>query len=116
MCTLQYAEKADAITGQSVGTLPSSSLPIFSQEEVSRHRTLEDGIWVTYKGGVYDITEFVAIHPGGDKIMLAAGGSVECEGWPAGLRYETETSPQSGHHLYFYDCSENRKYSVKFID
>lgn len=74
------AEKADAITGQSVGTpssSPSSSVPIFSQEEVSRHRSLEDGIWVTYKGGVYDITEFVAMHPGGDKIMLAAGGAVE---------------------------------------
>lgn len=74
------AEKADAITGQSMGTpssSPSSSVPIFSQEEVSRHRSLEDGIWVTYKGGVYDITEFVAMHPGGDKIMLAAGGAVE---------------------------------------
>lgn len=74
------AEKADAITGQSVGTLPSSpssSTPVFSQEEVSRHRSLEDGIWVTYKGAVYDITEFVAMHPGGDKIMLAAGGALE---------------------------------------
>ncbi|KAJ0023680.1 hypothetical protein NQD34_003579 [Periophthalmus magnuspinnatus] len=55
----------------------SSSLPIFSQDEVSRHRTLQDGVWVTFKGGVYDITEFVAMHPGGDKIMLAAGGAVE---------------------------------------
>ncbi|KAJ0068551.1 hypothetical protein NL108_009660, partial [Boleophthalmus pectinirostris] len=55
----------------------SSSLPIFSQEEVSRHRSLQDGVWVTFKGGVYDITEFVAMHPGGNKIMLAAGGAVE---------------------------------------
>ncbi|XP_022053143.2 sulfite oxidase, mitochondrial [Acanthochromis polyacanthus] len=68
------AERAD--TG--VQTLKkSSSLPIFSQEEVTKHRSLEDGIWVTYKGGVYDITEFVAMHPGGDKIMLAAGGALE---------------------------------------
>lgn len=74
------AEKADAITGTSVDTpasSPSSSLPIFSQDEVSRHRSLGDGVWVTYKGGVYDITEFVAMHPGGDKIMLAAGGALE---------------------------------------
>lgn len=36
------------------------------------------GIWVTYKDGVYDITQFVALHPGGaHKIMLAAGGPVE---------------------------------------
>lgn len=32
---------------------------------------------MTYKNGVYDLTEFVASHPGGDKIMLAAGGSLE---------------------------------------
>lgn len=55
----------------------SPALPIFTQEEVTSHRTLEDGVWVTYKGGVYDITEFVAMHPGGDKILLAAGGALE---------------------------------------
>lgn len=55
----------------------SSALPIFTQEEVTSHRTLEDGVWVTFKGGVYDITEFVAMHPGGDKILLAAGGALE---------------------------------------
>lgn len=54
-----------------------SALPIFTQEDVTSHRTLEDGVWVTYKGGVYDITEFVAMHPGGDKILLAAGGALE---------------------------------------
>jgi hypothetical protein len=31
--------------------------PVYSREEVSKHRTLQDGIWVTYKDGVYDITE-----------------------------------------------------------
>lgn len=55
----------------------SSALPIFTQKDVTSHRTLEDGVWVTYKGGVYDITEFVAMHPGGDKILLAAGGALE---------------------------------------
>lgn len=54
-----------------------SALPIFTQEEVTSHRTLEDGVWVTYKGGVYDITQFVAMHPGGEKILLAAGGALE---------------------------------------
>ncbi|CAG11757.1 unnamed protein product, partial [Tetraodon nigroviridis] len=50
---------------------------VFTQEEVTSHRSLEDGVWVTYRGGVYDITEFVAVHPGGDKILLAAGGALE---------------------------------------
>lgn len=68
------AERAD----MGASTLERSSpLPIFSQDEVTKHRSLEDGVWVTYKGGVYDITEFVAMHPGGNKILLAAGGALE---------------------------------------
>ncbi|XP_035242614.1 sulfite oxidase, mitochondrial [Anguilla anguilla] len=64
-----------ATTAQPVGEAPK--FPIFTQEEVAKHRTLADGVWVTYKGGVYDITDFVAVHPGGSKIMLAAGGALE---------------------------------------
>lgn len=46
-------------------------------QEVAKHRDLSSGIWVTYKGEVYNITEFVEAHPGGSqKIMLAAGGSI----------------------------------------
>lgn len=51
---------------------------IFRSSEVAAHKTKDTGIWVTYGDGVYDITAFVSNHPGGiDKIMLAAGGSVE---------------------------------------
>jgi len=32
--------------------------------QVRKHRTAETGIWVTYEGAVYDITEFVENHPG----------------------------------------------------
>ena len=34
-------------------------------------------MWVTYKCGVYDMSKFVQYHPGGPKILLAAGGSLE---------------------------------------
>ncbi|XP_030585953.1 sulfite oxidase, mitochondrial isoform X2 [Archocentrus centrarchus] len=68
------AEQAD-VRDQTVQM--RSSLPVISQAEVAKHRSLKDGVWVTYKGGVYNITEFVAMHPGGDKIMLAAGGALE---------------------------------------
>ncbi|GAX85602.1 hypothetical protein CEUSTIGMA_g13017.t1 [Chlamydomonas eustigma] len=55
-----------------------SGLPTFTVEEVAEHRDLKSGIWITYKGEVYDITEFIEAHPGGvAKIMLAAGGSIE---------------------------------------
>jgi sulfite oxidase len=47
-------------------------------EEVRKHTGGDRGVWVVYKGGVYDVSEFISSHPGGtDKIMMAAGGSVE---------------------------------------
>lgn len=42
--------------------------------QVAKHKTKKERIWVTYKSGVYDITDFVDGHPGGPKrIMMAAG-------------------------------------------
>lgn len=55
----------------------AKSVTVYSAEEVSKHCNKESGIWVTYKDGVYDITEFVESHPGGSKIMLAAGGPID---------------------------------------
>jgi len=46
-------------------------------EEVGKHTTAETGIWCTYKDAVYDITEFIRDHPGGDRIMLAAGKAID---------------------------------------
>lgn len=51
---------------------------VYSREEVSKHKTAETGIWVTYKNSVYDVTDFVESHPGGERnIMLAAGSAVD---------------------------------------
>ena len=56
-------------------------LPTFTKAEVAKHNSLESGdkrVWVIFRGAVYDITEFIQNHPGGlDKILTAAGGSVE---------------------------------------
>lgn len=57
--------------------LEEKELPWYSQEEVSKHYSPETGIWVTYKDGVYDITEFVDSHPGGNKILLASGRAID---------------------------------------
>jgi cytochrome b involved in lipid metabolism len=46
-------------------------------DDVKKHNSMGSGIWVVYKNGVYDVTEFVAQHPGQEKILLAAGGSIE---------------------------------------
>lgn len=54
-----------------------SKLPVYTADDVAKHDSREKRIWVSYKSGVYDITEFVDEHPGGDKIFMAAGGSLE---------------------------------------
>ena len=54
-------------------------LPEYTLEDIRKNSTPGEGkVWVTYKYGVYDITEFLSLHPGGaDKISLAAGSSLE---------------------------------------
>lgn len=51
---------------------------LFSRQDVAKHDSIEKGVWITYKGNVYDITDFVKHHPGGSHtIMMGAGGDVE---------------------------------------
>ncbi len=51
--------------------------PIYTIEEIRKHNSKQTRIWVTYKEGVYDITDFVDNHPGGEIIMMAAGNAVD---------------------------------------
>ena len=46
----------------------------YTYAEINKHADLDKRIWTTYKNNVYDITDYIEIHPGGkDKILLAAG-------------------------------------------
>jgi sulfite oxidase len=54
-----------------------ASLPIFTRAQVAAHASPATGVWVTYGAGVYDVTDFVALHPGGAKLLMAAGGAVD---------------------------------------
>lgn len=50
----------------------------YTLEEVGKHYNKEKRIWITFRQGVYDITEFIDKHPGGSsKILMAAGGSID---------------------------------------
>ena len=49
----------------------------YTREEVRQHKTKENRIWVTYKQDVFDVTDFVEVHPGGNRILLAAGEAVD---------------------------------------
>jgi cytochrome b involved in lipid metabolism len=52
-------------------------LPLYKRADVARHNKPGD-VWVTRGDGVYDVTEFVAGHPGGPaRLMLAAGGAID---------------------------------------
>ena len=53
------------------------NLPVYTESDVAQHKTPETRIWVIFKNGVYDVTDFVEQHPGGTKILLAAGSSIE---------------------------------------
>mmetsp|Transcript_19611 Transcript_19611/g.36052 ORF Transcript_19611/g.36052 Transcript_19611/m.36052 type:complete len:239 (+) Transcript_19611:4044-4760(+) len=43
-----------------------------TKEEVAQHNKAGD-VWIVIKGKVYDITQYVPYHPGGDIILTAAG-------------------------------------------
>lgn len=55
----------------------SKRVRIFALEDLDAHKSAQS-CWVTYKGKVYDVTAFVADHPGGDDLILNnAGTNVE---------------------------------------
>lgn len=54
------------------------SLPRYHLHEIhSQHSSTSSTPWVTYGDKVYDITDWVGAHPGGDVILRAAGGAIE---------------------------------------
>ena len=51
---------------------------MYTREEVALHNSPDVRVWVTYKDGVYDVTDFLEQHPGGaSRLMLAAGGAID---------------------------------------
>ena len=70
-------EAASAVSLPVTASVQAAAIE-YGIDEISKHKSRADGgIWVTYGDNVYDITTFVEQHPGGEKIMLAAGGPLE---------------------------------------
>lgn len=72
-------EQLAALTGGSVGTVTAdrgpASVPVrLTAEEVALHARTDD-CWVIVNGHVYDVTEFLASHPGGSAILAGVGGT-----------------------------------------
>ena len=45
---------------------------IYTREEIRKHKSRDD-CWLIVENGVYDVSKYVAIHPGGDAILSRAG-------------------------------------------
>lgn len=57
------------------GTQPKRKI---TPQQLATHNHPDRGVWMSYRNRVYDVTKFMESHPGGkDKLMMAAGKSVE---------------------------------------
>lgn len=45
----------------------------FTLSEVAKHNN-EDSCWIVIRGKVYDVTDFLDEHPGGDSVLLDVAG------------------------------------------
>lgn len=59
------------------GKSPKDGLPYFRKSHIAQQNQKGQSVWVIHGGAVYDITEFIPLHPGGEVILTAAGKSVE---------------------------------------
>ena len=51
--------------------MPAKKIPM---SEVSKHNKEED-CWIVIRGKVYNVTEFIEEHPGGEGVLIAYGGT-----------------------------------------
>ncbi|ORZ40013.1 acyl-CoA dehydrogenase/oxidase [Catenaria anguillulae PL171] len=56
------------------------SLRTFTLDEVAKHKSATDA-WIVVRGHVYDVTNFIAVHPGGRKILLKHIGTDATKEW-----------------------------------
>lgn len=83
------ASQSQSLVEKETVKAPGKTDQFYTREEVAKHNSLDHGgrVWVTFKDGIYDVTNFIPLHPGGKKtIMLAAGKSVE----PFWAMYESQ--------------------------
>ena len=52
----------------------SAELKEFTKADVKAHNQSND-CWIIYKNEVFDVTKFLASHPGGEETILEQGGS-----------------------------------------
>lgn len=66
----------DIPLSKKIENFSNNSLPEYSIEEVKKHTT-ESDLWTYYKGYVYNLTDFIKNHPGGNVILNSGGKDLE---------------------------------------
>ncbi|GMM31027.1 Cyb5 protein [Martiniozyma asiatica (nom. inval.)] len=46
---------------------------VYTAAQVAEHNTRDD-IWIIYNGKVYDVTEYLDEHPGGEEVIIDCAG------------------------------------------
>lgn len=69
-----------AVTFVEEGATPTDSRRLISPSEVAAHNCRQS-VWVALLGNVYDLTDFLGKHPGGDEVILAGAGKDVTAHW-----------------------------------
>ena len=97
-----------------MGKEKTNSSRIITKEEVARHRTAGD-LWIVVDGAILDVSAFAAEHPGGDDVLLEAGGRDATEEYhaaehsgaaaamlgDAGMQQRESTTEMLDNHSFF---------------
>ncbi|KAL6849693.1 hypothetical protein ACO1O0_009236 [Amphichorda felina] len=75
--SLYYAPPALLDAHETQNTVGDPELPRYRLDEIRKHDGDSPNPWVIHGNKVYDITDWVPAHPGGDVILRAAGGSID---------------------------------------
>lgn len=60
-----------------IGVNAAAAQNQYTRQEVAQHDSIETGAWVGYEGKVYDITDFIPKHPGGESGLWELAGTVD---------------------------------------
>lgn len=47
---------------------------VYTIEEVQKHNTTDD-LWIVYNGQVYDVSQYLDEHPGGEEVIVDCAGT-----------------------------------------
>lgn len=70
----------------------------YSATEIAEHNT-EESLWLIIRGKVYDLTEYIPLHPGGEAILRNAGLD-STEGF-SGSQHPARVWEMVGYELLF---------------